>query len=266
MIGVALALEVANVIGVVADEEAGISVLLLPVVGPVTDAALELDDSPLPLLPLEALVVEAVAEAAADPWPLAGEAALEVAVGLMEPAELALDDDSLVSPVFEVCVAKTVHVLVPQLVTVINVVCSLLTVSVCWDPLEPALEAPLDELVVVGEAAELCPDAVEPELPVEPDPEPVVEAWVELWTPDVAVLAAVLVWPAADVVEALDVEEPVTLADDVEADEAVVDEEVFEDGVVIPNSVAASYREINLLDSTFVEKVLPSSVASKMKV
>lgn len=77
-------------------------------------------------------------------------------------------------------------------------------------------------------------------------------------------LAAVLVWPAADVVEALDVEdsvtlvgdveEPVTLADDVEADEAVVDEEVLEDGVVIPNSEAASYREINLLDSTLVEK------------
>lgn len=72
-------------------------------------------------------------EVAADPWPLAGEAALEVAVALLEPAELAFDDDSLVSPepVFEACVAKTVHVLVPQLVTVINVVCSLLTVSVC---------------------------------------------------------------------------------------------------------------------------------------
>lgn len=67
IIGVALALEVANVIGVVADEEAGLSVLLLPVVGAVTEAALELDASPLPLLPLEALVVEAVAEAAADP-------------------------------------------------------------------------------------------------------------------------------------------------------------------------------------------------------
>lgn len=108
IIGVALALEVANVIGVVADEEAGLSVLLLP-------------------------VVEAALEVAADPWPLAGEAALEVAVALLEPAELALDDDSLVSPepVFEACVAKTVHVLVPQLVTVINVVCSLLTVSVC---------------------------------------------------------------------------------------------------------------------------------------
>lgn len=114
-------MEVANVIGVVAEEEGRFSVLLPPVVGAVVEASLKLDDSLLPLLLFEALDVEVVVET----WPLAvGAAVLEVAVALLEPIELTLYEDSSDStePVFEACVANTVHVLVPQLVIVINVV------------------------------------------------------------------------------------------------------------------------------------------------